>query len=76
MTLLLKRAPDFRADHYDVLADDRVVGHIMLSDAAPPETPWVWSLAYGQREDRTPTHGHEASREAAMQAFAKSWRRE
>jgi hypothetical protein len=45
MNLLLKRAPDFRGDHYDVLADDRVVGHVMLSDSAPPETPWVWSLA-------------------------------
>jgi hypothetical protein len=24
----------------------------------------------------TPAHGHEATREAAMTAFAKSWRRE
>jgi hypothetical protein len=28
------------------------------------------------REDRTPTHGYEATREAAMAAFAKNWRRE
>jgi hypothetical protein len=27
-------------------------------------------------EDRTPTHGYEATREAAMAAFAKSWRRQ
>jgi hypothetical protein len=27
-------------------------------------------------EDRTPTHGYAATREAAMAAFAKSWRRE
>jgi hypothetical protein len=33
-------------------------------------------LAFGQHEDRTPTHGYEATREAAMAAFAKSWRRE
>jgi hypothetical protein len=26
--------------------------------------------------DRTPTHGYEPTREAAMAAFAKSWRRE
>jgi hypothetical protein len=32
--------------------------------------------AYGQHEDRTPTHGYEATREAAMAAFAKNWRRE
>jgi len=27
-------------------------------------------------EDRTPTHGYAVTREAAMAAFAKSWRRE
>jgi hypothetical protein len=27
-------------------------------------------------EDRTPTHGYAASRETAMAAFAKSWRRQ
>jgi len=30
----------------------------------------------GHHEDRTPTHGYEPTREAAMAAFAKSWRRE
>jgi hypothetical protein len=38
--------------------------------------PWLWTLAYDHHEDRTPTHGYEATREAAMAAFAKSWRRE
>jgi hypothetical protein len=36
--------------------------------------PWMWTLAFGQHEDRTPTHGYAETREAA--AFAKSWRRE
>jgi hypothetical protein len=36
----------------------------------------MWTLAFGYHEDRTPTHGYEATREAAMAAFAKSWRRE
>jgi hypothetical protein len=35
----------------------------------------MWTLAFGPYEDRTPTHGYEATREAAMAAFAKSWRR-
>jgi len=35
----------------------------------------MWTLAFGHHEDRTPTHGYEATREAAMAAFAKSWRR-
>jgi len=30
----------------------------------------------GQHDDHTPTHGYEPTREAAMAAFAKSWRRE
>jgi hypothetical protein len=29
-----------------------------------------------QLDHRTPTHGYEPTREAAMAAFAKSWRRE
>jgi hypothetical protein len=37
---------------------------------------WMWALAFGYHEDRTPTHGYAATREAAMAAFAKNWRRE
>ena len=36
----------------------------------------VFSLAYGYHRDRRPTHGYAATREDAMAAFAKSWRRE
>jgi hypothetical protein len=39
-------------------------------------SPWFWTLAYGYHYDCTPIHGYEATREAAMAAFAKSWRRE
>jgi hypothetical protein len=35
----------------------------------------MWTLAFGHREHRTPTDGYETAREAAMAAFAKSWRR-
>jgi hypothetical protein len=30
---------------------------------------------HGHHEDRTPAHGYEPTREAAMAAFKKSWRR-
>jgi hypothetical protein len=79
--LTLKRAPASRPsgewddDDYDVLADGVVVGRIMETVAAPRGQPWMWTLAFGHHEDRTPTHGYEATREAAMAAFAKSWRR-
>jgi hypothetical protein len=36
----------------------------------------MWTLAFKRHEDRTPTHGYEPTRETAMTAFAKSWRRE
>jgi hypothetical protein len=81
-TLILKRASASRPsgqwsdDDYDVIADDAVVARIMLAAAAPVGSPWLWTLAYGHHEDRTPTHGYEATREGAMAAFARSWRRE
>jgi hypothetical protein len=65
-----------RHDRSSVLAEGQVVGHIRLSDAAPMATPWMWTLSYGFHEDRTPMHGYEPTREAAMQAFARSWQRE
>jgi hypothetical protein len=52
------------------------VAERMKAAAAPVGEPWLWTLAFGRHEDRTPTHGHEATREAAMAAFARSWRRE
>lgn len=44
----------------------------MKAAAKPPDASWLRTLAYGYHEDHTPTHGYEASREAAMTAFAKS----
>jgi hypothetical protein len=55
-----------------VLADGAVVDRIMKMHASPVGTPWMWTLAIGHHEDRTPTHGYEPTREAAMAAFAKS----
>ena len=63
-------------DDFDVLADGAIVDRIMKATAAPVGQPWLWSLAYGHHEDRTPIYGYEATREAAMAAFAKSWGRE
>jgi hypothetical protein len=80
--LVLKRASASRSagewndDDYDVLANDVVVGRIFKANAAPVGTPWLWTLAFGHHEDRTPTHGYAETREGAMAAFAKSWRRE
>jgi hypothetical protein len=63
-------------DDYDVLVDGEVVGRIFKANAAPVGSAWMWTLAFWHHEDRTPTHGDAATREAAMAAFAKTWRRE
>ena len=80
--LILKRASacrpsgEWNDDDFDVLADGVMVGRIFEANAAPVGTPWMWTLAFGHYEDRTPTHGYAATREEAMKAFGKSWRRE
>jgi hypothetical protein len=79
--LILKRASASRPsgewsdDDYDVLADGALVGRIFKANAAPVGMSWMWTLAFGHHEDRAPTHGYAETREAAMSAFAKSWRR-
>jgi hypothetical protein len=79
--LILKRASTSRPsgewddDDFDVLADGVVVGRIFKPEVLPG-LPWMWTLTFPYHEGRTPTHGYEATREAAMGAFAKSWRRE
>jgi hypothetical protein len=79
-SLILKRAATSRPsgewndDDFDVLADGAVVGRIMKAAAAPVGAPWLWTiLSY---EDRQPVNGYNVTCEAAMAAFAKSWRPE
>jgi hypothetical protein len=79
--LLLKRAAlsrpsgEWNDDDFDVLCNGEVVGRIFKANAAPVGEPWMWTLAFEHHDDRTPTHGYAATREAAMAAFARSWRR-
>src|SRR5262245_17406081 len=81
-SLLQKRAAlsrpsgQWNDDDFDVLADGEVVGRIYKANAAAGGSPWMWTLAFWHHEDRSPTHGYAATREAAMAAFAKSWRRQ
>jgi hypothetical protein len=56
--LRLRRADplgEWREDDYDALSDGVIVGRIMKAAAAPVGTLWLWTLGYGQQEDRTPT---------------------
>jgi hypothetical protein len=63
-------------DDYDVLCNGVVVAGSCRRPPRQLACRGCWSLAFGYHEDRTPTHGYAATREAAMAAFAKCWRRE
>ena len=72
--LILRRTtkPDsLIPEDLDVISDGAVVGRIFSSgDTSSRGRAWFWGLAYGNHKGRTPTHGYEVSREAAMAAFA------
>jgi hypothetical protein len=81
-SLILKQASasrssgQWRDDDYDVLENDVVVGRIFKVPAAAPEDrPWMWASGHSAATVKRAAHGYEATREAAMAAFAKSWRR-
>jgi hypothetical protein len=74
--LLLKRGGPRGEESYDAIADEQVVGRIMMFADTPAGKPWMRALACGQDEERTPTHGYEPTRAAALRAFAKSWHTE
>jgi hypothetical protein len=75
--LILKRAPiGPNLEDYDVLEDGVVVGRILfISAAGPADRQWMWASGHNGDIARA-AHGYEPTREAAMAAFAKSWRRE
>ena len=66
--LILRRASAFRPsgewndDDYDVLCNGVVVGRIMQAAAVPVGMSWMWTLAFGHHDDRTPAHGYAATR--------------
>ena len=81
--LILKRASLSRSsgqwsdDDYDVFEDGVKVGRIFNLDAVAPEgRPWMWASGHAPGTVVRAAHGYAATREEAMAAFAKSWRRE
>jgi hypothetical protein len=60
-------------DDYDVIdGDGLVIGRIFKSTTS---RSWIWTL-FCSHENRGLTHGYTATRETAIAAFAKSWRRD
>jgi hypothetical protein len=80
--LILKRASasrssgQWRDDDYDVLENGVVVGRIFTAPVALADRPWMWASGHSAATVKRAAHGYEPTREAAMAAFAKSWRRE
>jgi hypothetical protein len=71
--LILKRSDLAHAgfEDFDVLCGGELVGRIYCGKSGSGDKRWFWGLAYGYHNDRTPTHGYEYSREAAMAASRK-----
>jgi hypothetical protein len=44
-----------------------------MSPGAPQDRQWMWAMGHDGQIGRA-AHGYEPTREAAMAAFAKSWR--
>jgi hypothetical protein len=80
--LILKRASASRPsgewsdDDFDVLADRRSCRPHLQGEGGVGRFTLDVDASLRHHEDRTPTHGYAATREDAMAAFAKSWRRE
>jgi hypothetical protein len=74
--LVLKRAPiGWHQDDYDVLENGVIVGRIFKVPIAPQDRHWMWASGHNGHIRRA-AHGYEPTHEAAMAAFAKSWRQE
>jgi hypothetical protein len=74
-SLILKRSPiGLNQEDYEVLEDSVVVGRIFLMPIGLKGRPWMWAIR--ERKGSSPAHGYEPTREDAMAAVAKSWRRE
>ena len=57
--------------------DIGIVGRIALFRALQDRSkPWIWTIDLAFTDGRDQTHGFEASREAAMEAFTRCWFRE
>jgi hypothetical protein len=50
----------------------RASRRIFVSSGTPQDRQWMWANGHIPRA----AHGYEPTREAAMAAFAKSWRRQ
>ena len=50
------------------------MGRIFKAQVALPDRPWMWASGHNGDIKRAAC-GYEQTREAAMAAFAKSWRR-
>ncbi len=82
-----RRALELLAGSRDGMTEAMLLAHgftvdmlvdLIRAGLATANTERIRITDAGQRthEDRTPTHGYAATREAAMTAFGKSWRRE
>jgi hypothetical protein len=57
---------------FDVFDGDALVGHILRSQAASSDRPWLWTIA-GRTPDAADNRGYAKSLEAAMSELTLRW---
>jgi len=62
-------------DDYDALENASSSVASSRCRFAPQDRTWMWAIGH-KGHIRRAAHGYEPTREAAMAAFAKTWRRE
>jgi hypothetical protein len=59
-----------------ILTPSASEARIFKAQVAPQDRSWMWASGHSAATVKRAAHGYEPTREAAMAAFAKSWRRE
>jgi len=82
-TLVLKHANnsrlgniDWGPDDYDVFKNERCIGRIFQSPAAPSARNWMWTIIAREHPPTIYNRGYSATREQAMVDFTRQWQSE
>src|SRR6185295_4826875 len=75
-----KQQPPWRhrlgPDDYDVFKDERCIGRIFQSPAAPSARNWMWTIIAREHPPTIYNRGYSATREQAMADFTRQWQSE
>ena len=75
MFLLVSASKTDNRDSFAVFNGKDCVGHIMVTQKAPPGKPWFWTIFVSETRNDTVDRGYAATREEAMTHLEAAWLR-